>query len=307
MALQINGRTALVTGGGSGICLELTKGLLSQGCNVVVADLSLRAEAEQFVNGKQVQGGGIAEFIKTDVTDWKQLRASFEFAIQKFGSLDIVVPGAGIFEPVSSFGVSWCSFNDVSQTESNFWHLKDSVDSDETSSFKTFDLNISHPVRATQLAIDSFVRQKHGHGVVILISSIAAQMALLPTPMYSASKHAISGFTRCMAYLEPTVNIRVSAVAPAIVKTPIWTEDKLAWVEEGVDEWVTAKKVADTMIDLITNEAHVGGTILEVTVEKVRPVNELNDPGPEGKGTTVAKVGDAFGGVFELIKEQFGK
>jgi 3-hydroxybutyrate dehydrogenase len=100
MALQVKGKTALVTGGGSGICLEFTKLLISQGCNVVVADLSLRPEAEAVVTGKPVADGATAAFIKTDVTDWKQLRAAFEFAIQRFGVLNIVCPGAGVFEPV---------------------------------------------------------------------------------------------------------------------------------------------------------------------------------------------------------------
>ena len=100
MALQVGGRTALVTGGGSGICLEFTKLLLENNCNVVVADLSLRPEAEPVINGTGSQGKAKAAFIKTDVTDWKQLRAAFEFTIERFGQLDIVCPGAGIFEPV---------------------------------------------------------------------------------------------------------------------------------------------------------------------------------------------------------------
>jgi 3-hydroxybutyrate dehydrogenase len=102
MALQVKGKTALATGGGSGICLEFTKLLLSKGCNVVVADLTLLPEAETVVTGDPGSEGATAAFIKTDVTDWKQLRAAFEFAIEKFKVLDIVCPGAGVFEPVGS-------------------------------------------------------------------------------------------------------------------------------------------------------------------------------------------------------------
>jgi NAD(P)-dependent dehydrogenase (short-subunit alcohol dehydrogenase family) len=190
---------------------------------------------------------------------------------------------------------------------SSFWHFTDSIDNDSTSSFKTFDINITHPVRATQLAIDSFIRQKLGHGVVVIISSIAAQFCSLPTPMYSASKHAISGFTRALADLEPKLNIRVNAVAPGCVKTPIWTQDKLPWVDEDVDTWVTAKQVADVMLDLITNENNVGGTVLEVGADKVRAVQELNDPGPQGNGFTIAHFGGAITNVYDLVKEQYGK
>lgn len=170
-----------------------------------------------------------------------------------------------------------------------------------------FDLNITHPVRATQLAIDYFKRQKLNHGVVVLISSIAAQLPLLPTPLYSASKHAISGFVRCLGHLEPTINIRVNGVAPGVVKTPIWTEDKLSWVDDEVDKWVTTKQVADTIVDLITNKEHVGGTILEVGVDSVRHVTELNDAGPEGRGHTVQGLGKAFEGVYGLIEQNFGR
>lgn len=175
------------------------------------------------------------------------------------------------------------------------------------SSFKIFDINITHPVRATQLAIDYFTRQKLNHGVVVLFSSIAAQLPLLPTPLYSASKHAISGFIRCLGHLEPTINVRVNGVAPGLVKTPIWTDDKLKWVDENVDEWVTTKQVVETIIDLITNKDHVGGTILEVGADRVRPVTELNDPGPDGKGHTVQGLGTAFASVYDQIGKNFGK
>lgn len=190
---------------------------------------------------------------------------------------------------------------------SNFWYLNQGADTVGSSSYKVFNLNINHPIRATQLAIDYYKRQKLNHGVVVLISSIAAQLPLLPTPLYSASKHAISGFIRCMATLESTINIRVNGIAPGLVKTPIWTEDKLSWVDEKVDKWVTVDQVANIIIDLITKKEHVGGTILEVGASAVRSVSELHDAGPQGDGFTVQGLGSAFGGVYDLIDQNFGK
>lgn len=190
---------------------------------------------------------------------------------------------------------------------SNFWYLNKGADTIASSSFKSLDINLTHPIRATQLAIDCFLRQKLGHGVVLLISSIAAQMPLLPIPLYCASKHAINGFTRSMAHLEPTLNIRVNAIAPGVVKTPIWTTERASWVDETVDTWVQLGQVINVMIELITNENYVGGTILEVGVDAVRPVAGLNDPGPSGRGHTVAKIGDGFAQVYQLIDQNFGK
>lgn len=166
---------------------------------------------------------------------------------------------------------------------------------------------MTHPIRATQLAIDSFKRQKLGHGVVVIISSIAAQMAPLPTPMYAASKHAMSGFTRALAHLEPTINIRVNAVAPGIVKTPLWTEDKLKWFVENEDTWVTPARVAEVMLDLVQKEEYVGGTVLEIGAENPRRVEALNDPGPQGKGMGISNIGDIITNVYKMINERFGK
>lgn len=98
MALELRGKTALVTGGGSGICLELTKKLLAGGCNVLIADLALRPEAEEVVQKDGAHARAV--FTKTDVTDWTQLQNAFEATLKAFGQLDIVVPGAGVFEPV---------------------------------------------------------------------------------------------------------------------------------------------------------------------------------------------------------------
>jgi len=140
-----------------------------------------------------------------------------------------------------------------------------------------------------------------------MISSIAAQSAFLPAPMYAASKHAISGFTRSLADLEPKLNIRVNAVAPGCVKTPLWTQDKLTWVDENIDTWVTAQQVAQTMLDLIQVESNVGGTVLEVGFDSVRAVQQLNDPGPQGRGHTISELAGATTNVYGLIDEQFGK
>jgi NAD(P)-dependent dehydrogenase (short-subunit alcohol dehydrogenase family) len=95
---DLKGKTALVTGGGSGISLAFTLRLLEAGCNVVVADLALSPEAQAL---EKYTTTPKAVFQKTDVTDWAQLDAAFQVALTTFGSLDIVCPGAGLSEPVS--------------------------------------------------------------------------------------------------------------------------------------------------------------------------------------------------------------
>jgi 3-hydroxybutyrate dehydrogenase len=143
---------------------------------------------------------------------------------------------------------------------------------------------------------------------VVLISSIAAQLPILPIPLYAASKAAISSFVRSMAELEPKYGIRINAVAPGLVKTPIWSEEELTWVDEKVDTWIGTERVAEVMLELIENEEYVGGTVLEVGSEVVRKVGVLNDPGAGSeKGCTVANLAKGYADTFEKIEEQFGR
>lgn len=102
MAFSVSGKTAIVTGAGSGICLEFARLLLKSNCNVVFADLALRPEAERLVaDFAKPASGPRAVFQKTDVTDWSQLNNAFNVAGTEFGGIDIVCPGAGVYEPVS--------------------------------------------------------------------------------------------------------------------------------------------------------------------------------------------------------------
>lgn len=102
MAMNVRGKTAIITGAGSGINFSYAKLLLSKGCNVVIADLCLRPEAEELVAKYPLSGTGPKSvFVKTDVADWAQLDRMFEVAIEYFGGAHIVCPGAGIYEPVS--------------------------------------------------------------------------------------------------------------------------------------------------------------------------------------------------------------
>lgn len=103
MAQSVSGKVAIVTGSGSGINLSFASALLAKGCNVVFADLALRPEAKQVVDSHAApqDGRGRAVFQETDVRDWSQLERMFVTAEKEFGGIDIVCPGAGVYEPVS--------------------------------------------------------------------------------------------------------------------------------------------------------------------------------------------------------------
>ena len=230
----------------------------------------------------------------------------FEVALQVFGSIDIVCPGAGIYDP------HW----------SNFWHPPGasggkSRDAPDGGRYATLDINITHPIRTTQLAISHFLNPPKGqHKVsptnpkrVIIISSIAGQNANLNTPMYVAGKHAMNGFIRSLGTLDAHLGIRVNGVAPGVIKTPLWTEhpEKMTFIDTAKDEWATPEEVADAMLRCLEEEDLAGGTILEVGAKQTRRVEALNDPGPSGAGHTVSNLQEQYREVYEWLgKEGWG-
>ncbi|KAH6955762.1 hypothetical protein BKA56DRAFT_503090 [Ilyonectria sp. MPI-CAGE-AT-0026] len=306
---SVSGKTAIVTGAGSGINLAFAELLLSRGCNVVFADLSLRPEAQEVVS-QHKDTTPRAVFVKTDVTSWPDLSGMFETALSEFGGFDVVCPGAGVYEP------HW----------SSFWHPPgsgESKDEIDAGHYKLLDINLTHPIRATQMAMSHWLHPKAAPGSahpvpakasvenpkrVIHIASVAGYLPVFRAPMYGASKFAVTGFVRCLAPLDSSAGIRVNAVAPGVVRTPLWTEnpEKLINVDQTRDGWVTPQEVAQAMLSCVESDEHVGGTILEVGKDNTRQVPVTNDPGPDmspekGIITSNAEKGD------EMVWDWLGK
>ncbi|KAL8631967.1 hypothetical protein Q9189_002343 [Teloschistes chrysophthalmus] len=337
MAASLAGKTAIVTGAGSGINLAFARLLLRQQCNVVFADLALRPEAKEVVDAHSSPSSSAsrAVFQKTDVRDWQQLETMFHTAVEEFGGFDI---------PFSSF-----------------WHppgSPESRDSPTSSHYASLEINITHPIRTTQLAIAHFLSARRSAAAaaassdppsnttdtpphdplfhIIHVSSIAGQVTPLLAPLYNASKHAVSGFVRTLAPLDAAYGIRVTAVAPGIIDTPMWREnpEKLRlFSDEGGDQWVSADDVAGVMGSLVDGREEIdvvaaaasaaggvatglpsgdsregwrkvkaeGGLILEVSKGRVRKVEQFLDAGPMGPGNTVSNGEVAYQDIFKML------
>ncbi|KAL8738702.1 MAG: hypothetical protein Q9181_000524 [Wetmoreana brouardii] len=362
--MSLAGKTAIVTGAGSGINLAFAGLLLRKQCNVVFADLALRPEAKELVaaHSSSSRFPARALFQETNVREWPQLERMFHTASKEFGGADIVCPGAGVYEPPFS----------------SFWHPPGSPSSRDpptSSRYAALDINLTHPIRTTQLAIAHFLARRSSSpsspplppssqstsppstsatqialsnpthpfrplSHIIHISSIAGQLTPLLAPLYNASKHAISGFVRTLAPLDAHHGIRVTAVAPGVIDTPLWREnpEKLRLVDqsEGGDEWVSAEEVAEVMGALVDGREEVevvsssvatadgvggggtglssgdsregrrrirveGGLILEVSKGRVRKVEQFMDEGPRGSGNTVGNMGIADQEILEML------
>jgi NAD(P)-dependent dehydrogenase (short-subunit alcohol dehydrogenase family) len=244
----------------------------------VIADLALRPEAESYY--AKFTSSPRAVFQTTDVTSWEALEDMFHVALKEFGQIDILCAGAGIYEPPLS----------------NFWYppgTEQSKDPVRGGRYLTLDTNITHPIRATQLAISHFLNPPKGQEKasptnpkrIVICGSIAGQVTGISTPLYFASKHAVSGFVRSLSSLDEKLGIRVTAVAPGIVKTPLFTDspEKSRMVDFDKDAHITPEEVAQALLRLCVEDELKGGTVLEVAVAgQSREVRAFNDPGPQG-------------------------
>ncbi|KAK0974442.1 hypothetical protein LTS16_005201 [Friedmanniomyces endolithicus] len=231
---SVDGKTAIVTGAGSGINYCFAKLLLSRHCNIVIADLSLRPEAQKLVDEySSPTGKARAVFVKTNVVQWPELENMFVVAEKEFGGADIVrlspsqssktTPSLTTSLP----GMPWSRYLRTALDQFLAPGTPQCKDSPHPPSgighYALLDINLTHPIRCTQLAIARWLNpgphSKVGKASlanpkrVVHISSIAGQTPSFSTPMYVASKHAISGFIRSLAQLD-TVGIRVNGVAP---------------------------------------------------------------------------------------------
>ncbi|KAG7133002.1 hypothetical protein HYQ45_008703 [Verticillium longisporum] len=296
MALSVAGKYAVITGAGSGINLAFAKQLLERGCSVLIGDLALRPEAEallaQYPKGRDGGGGGgggsgqpHALFQATNVASWPQLTRLWQRALEAFPQVDIVCPGAGLFEP----------------TRSAFWHpprtatnpdspSTDAADADP-GTYAVLDVNLTHPIRLSQLAVGHWTQARRP-GCLVHVSSIAGHAVGLGSPLYFASKHGLHAFVRSLGSLREHLGIRVGAVAPGAVMTPMWLEDpdKRAILDAdagAADIFIHPDEIAKGMMALCEDPAYGDGTILEVTKGSTRVVPLYHAEPPSGVGSMV--------------------
>ncbi|KAK7705952.1 hypothetical protein SLS57_009869 [Botryosphaeria dothidea] len=252
-----------VTGGGSGIGLQIVKQAVAAGSKVVLADLRLNDEAETFV---KEHGGKDLVFQKCDVSKKRDQERLVEVAEERWGDVpDVYVSSAGLFEP---------SF-------SNFW--TDTEDDD----YATVAVNVTAPIKLTRIAVRALLRANK-RGVVLLVASIAGYGGTYAVPLYCATKHAVVGFVKSMRKAEAEEGVKVVTLCPGVVRTPLWTpqagDDLIK--NFGYHESIILEPgdVAKAAVGLVEGGRYGGGTVLEVTTGGTRVIPEWGvEPPPRRK------------------------
>ncbi len=188
---ELTGKVAVVTGASKGIGAGIAKGLAAAGAAVVVNYASSKAGAERVV-AEITSKGGKAIAVHGNVAEAKDVQRLFEETKKAFGSLDVLVNNAGVFE--------FSPLEAVTETE---FH-------------REFNINVLGTILATREALKYF---GPAGGSVINLSSVAGVKAIPNSVVYSATKGAVNAITRVLANELGARKIRVNAIAPGPVET----------------------------------------------------------------------------------------
>jgi len=204
VTIDLGGKTALITGGASGLGKATAKRLLYCNANVVIADWSDSGAqvAEEITAKFGGRWGRRCIFIKMDVTDPKQVEAAVNLAVTTFGELNIMVASAGIG------GAN----NAIADETLENWERVNAVD-------------YTGVMLSDKYAIMQFRKQGNG-GVIVNLASMFGLVAVPTNVAYSAAKGGVVNLTRAAGTAYAKENIRVNCVCPGVINTPLVPEEQ---------------------------------------------------------------------------------
>jgi NAD(P)-dependent dehydrogenase (short-subunit alcohol dehydrogenase family) len=226
---------AVVTGGGSGIGRATAQRLAAKGAAVVVADLD--SERATTVVAEIEEAGGEARFVETDVATESDVETMVETAVEEYGGLDVAVNNAGVEGAIAPT-------HDQSVTD---WE-------------QVIAVNLRGVFLGVRAEIPAMLED--GGGAIVNTSSLAGLNGLRGGSPYAASKHGVLGLTKSAATEFGSDGIRVNAVCPGVIETPMLdrTREESSQLDQAaaispMQRAGEPGEVADTVVWLCSREA----------------------------------------------------
>jgi NAD(P)-dependent dehydrogenase (short-subunit alcohol dehydrogenase family) len=230
--MDLDGMTALVTGGAGGIGAGIAERLAGAGMHVVIADLDQNA-------GQATAARIGGSFVHADVATKAGVRMAVDTACRRPGRVGVLVNNAG--------GVEGSCFPAVDPAK---WE-------------HTLDLNLRAVMLATQLVLAPMAE---GGGAIINIASVAGLGTTShDSPEYAAAKAAVMRFTACLAPLRGTIGVRANCICPGLVDTPASRRSRARMTPAelaALPPVLTPADIAAVAMELLADDAIAGRTVV---------------------------------------------
>ncbi|MGG1674323.1 SDR family NAD(P)-dependent oxidoreductase [Neobacillus sp. NRS-1170] len=231
--MKLSGKVAVITGGATGIGKATAQLFIENGAKVVIADVSNQAEntAQELT-----KIGGEVIFVKTDVSKEVEIKNLVEETVKHFGKLDIMVANAGIGHPAAL----------IHEVTIDRWQ-------------QMLDINLTGVFLSNKYGITQMQNQGTG-GTIVNVSSIMGHVGKTNLFPYTAAKAGVTNLTRSLGVTYAKEGIRVNAVCPGFVDTPILSsadEEKRSLLISAhpIGRLGRAEEIASTILFLASEDS----------------------------------------------------
>lgn len=257
MDLGLKGKSVVVTGGGSNIGRAIVLAFAEEGARLTIGDID-PGQAGKVADLALKKGAAAATVVKTDVTDFAQVKAMFQSAADKHGGVDVLVNNVG-----------WDQLMFFTQTTPDFWQ-------------KVIQINYVGVLNCTKAALEVMVPKNTG--AIVSISSDASRQGEPREAVYGGVKAAVNGFMKTIAKENGRYGIRCNVVCPGVTVpesaeevggTSMWARADSMFTPEQFDKIAKAlplrklgrpRDIANAVVFLASPAAgHITGQVLSVS------------------------------------------